>query len=90
MTTPERNDHMSDDIYRGPLRTYEIIWKSGHVETIQAHQVLCPHDDFLTGRPDPWFRFHGEFDGKWTLVLQAREEDILSVRMVPAPAEAAS
>lgn len=31
---------MSGTYGYGPLRTCEIVWRSGHVETVQGHQVL--------------------------------------------------
>lgn len=69
---------------RGPLRRYEVTWNSGHVETIEAHQVSWPNAFSIT--PDesrePWIRFMGEVAGQWTLVLQAREPDLRSVRDV--------
>ncbi len=80
----------------GPIDTYEIIWASGHVEYIQAHQVLMPPEDLpfhlgggLFGRtatevkaPRRAWTFHGEIDGRWRLVLHAPAEDIRSVRNV--------
>ncbi|WP_063023659.1 hypothetical protein [Nocardia niwae] len=80
----------------GPLDTYEIVWTWGHVERIQAHQVLLPPDDsfpFKLGegvcgstetvtKPRRGWAFHGEIDGRWRLLLSARAEDIRSVRNV--------
>lgn len=75
----------------GPLRSYEITWMSGHIETIQAHQVSWPSMAVNLFRQlasgddsDPFIRFHGEVDGRWTLVLQAREREIRTVRDVTA------
>jgi hypothetical protein len=79
----------------GPIDTYEIIWNSGHIEYIQAHQVMMPPEELPFGRrgglfgrtatevkaPRRW-AFHGEFDGRWKLVLSAPAEDIPSVRNV--------
>lgn len=74
----------------GPLDTYEIIWASGHVEYIQAHQVLMPPNDLFsafipgataTKKRDGW-TFHGEVDGRWKLLLFAPAEDIKSVRNI--------
>lgn len=79
---------MSHD--HGPLDTFEIIWASGHVERIQAHQVLAPQNDMMAGifgtatatkKRDGWM-FHGEFDGHWKLVLFAPAEDIVTIRNV--------
>lgn len=77
---------------RGPLQTYEVIWKSGQVETIRAHQVIWPTDAGLSGlfggvetktqRP---VTFHGEIDGRWLLILAARPDDIVSIRLLLQP-----
>lgn len=79
----------------GPIDTYEIIWNSGHIEYVQAHQVLMPQDDAITDmfsglfgstranvKPRSTWTFHGEIDGHWRLVLHAPAEDIRSVRNV--------
>lgn len=78
----------------GPLQTYEVTWKSGHVETIQGHQVMMTGGntemDVLgsfgglrtrTDR-DPRVTIHGEIDGHWRLVLSALEADIATIRNV--------
>ena len=77
----------------GPRETYEIGWQSGHIEHIQAHQVLMPPDDIPRSfgggvyqsaggarKPRRGWAFHGQIDGKWRLVLAADGEDIRSVR----------
>jgi hypothetical protein len=76
----------------GPLRTYEITWKSGHIETVQGHQVMFGSDrssfaDALWGvqvreQTEPRFTIHGEIDGHWRLVISAPEKDLISVRDV--------
>jgi hypothetical protein len=73
----------------GPLHTYEVVWASGHVEQIQAHQCLMPMTDnpFLSAlatdtKRVEYFKFHGQIDGHWILVLAARVEDVLSVRLI--------
>lgn len=80
----------------GEPDTYEIIWNSGHIERIRAHQVLMPPDGDLPfplggglfGRqatevkPRRGWAFHAEVDGKWRLLLSADAEDIRSVRNV--------
>lgn len=82
---------MSERYDHGPLRTYEVTWTSGHVETVQAHQVLMPPDEFglfsVATRTDRVrnVRFHGEIDGHWQLVLCAREDEIRSIRDVTQP-----
>jgi len=70
-------------IDRGPLQSYEITWTTGHVEVIQAHQVTWP-DAALFGPPaeNPRIAFHGEFDGRWQLVLSTAEADIARIRNV--------
>lgn len=78
---------------RGPLLSYEVTWRSGHVETIMAHQVLWPSplDNPFTppGRDAaPRVMFHGEVDGQWQLLLVADESDILSIRRVLTMEEA--
>lgn len=79
---------------RGPLQHYEIVWMSGHVETVPAHQVTYPHRGlFMTaalagGMPEsmgrPRVQIHAEIDGHWLLTLSALEEDIRSMRLVTA------
>jgi hypothetical protein len=76
----------------GPLRTYEITWKSGHIETVQGHQVLFGSDKTsfastfggIAVRDDlaPRFAVHGMFGEHWRLVLTGPEADLLSVRDV--------
>ena len=73
----------------GPLRTYEIRWRHGYVETVQGHQVLFDSHRFagmFGDRPDyglpPRFTVHGQFNGRWRLVISAPEADLLSVRDV--------
>lgn len=83
---------MSHD--HGPLEVYEITWETGHVETIQAHQVSYPHLGiaFAAGRTmtgtesdqPPTVRFHAEIGGHWRLILSAREADIRTIRLVTA------
>jgi hypothetical protein len=81
----EKYDH-------GPLRTYEITWKSGYIETVQGHQVMFGSDKLNLGAGmfgaatavreelEPRFTVHGEFDGRWRLVISAPEKDLLAVR----------
>jgi hypothetical protein len=75
----------------GPLDTYEIVWASGHIERIDAHQVIMPPDEMLSSlfgalgtlsKPKKGWMFHGEVDGRWRLLLTAPAEDIRSVRNV--------
>ena len=77
----------------GPLRTYEVTWRSGHIERLQGHQVLfdssglaSPLAAALGAGPavplPPKFRVHGMFGEHWRLVLAADEADLLSLRDV--------
>jgi len=71
----------------GPLDTYEIIWTSGQVEYIQAHQVLTPQSPITAGlfgeeKQKPAWTIHGEVDGRWRLLLTAPVDDIRTVRNV--------
>lgn len=78
----------------GPLQTYEITWRSGHVERIQAHQVTYPQAGMVLGasglgllaeqRGESQIRFHGQIDGMWRLVLCTDEALIQTVRLVTA------
>lgn len=78
------------DYDHGPLDTYEIQWTSGHVERIQAHQVLLPHPDMFgsvigsPGEParETHVRIHGEINGQWKLILSAPANEIHSIRLV--------
>lgn len=58
---------------RGPLRSYEVTWRSGAAEVVQGHQVLLDSPGFLSGT-ERWFRIHGEFGGL--------EKDITCIRDV--------
>lgn len=76
---------MSDIYDHGPLVSYEITWVSGHVETIQAHQVTWPGDSrgmfgVVDVKATERARFMGEINGRWVLVLEARVEDIRTIR----------
>ncbi|MFD6565330.1 hypothetical protein [Micromonospora profundi] len=76
----------------GPIQQYEITWMSGHVETVPAHQVSYPHRGMaftrqvIDGLPEepgaPRVQLHAEIDGRWQLMLSAREEDIRTMRNV--------
>jgi len=88
----------------GPIQTYEVVWRSGHVERIQAHQVTYPQKGMALfagavgvtteQAGEPQIRFHGQFNGRWLLVLSADEADIRTIRLVtsdePIPGEVAS
>jgi hypothetical protein len=80
------------DIERGPADRYEITWMTGHIETVMAHQVSWPQntDSFRemfgattqTTERARFVRMHAEIEGRWCLTLQAREEDIRTIRLV--------
>lgn len=82
---------MSDRHDYGPLRTYQVTYRSGSIATVQGHQVLIPSlgaaisSSFLgalaTDKRD-LLTIHGEFDGHWRLMLAVREELVESVRDV--------
>lgn len=70
---------------RGPTIEYEVVWKTGHVDRFHAHQVSHTGGErFLFSQNTPTqparVLFHGEFDGRWQLVLSALEDDIATVR----------
>lgn len=75
----------------GPLQTYEVTWKSGHVERVQCHQITFhSRDTGISGgvlgvqvtHDDRRVQMHGQFDGRWLLVLSALEDDIRTIRLV--------
>ena len=90
---------MSDDYDNGSLRTYEVTWKTGHIERFQGHQVMFGSDranvaSLLGGAfgavatsaetLPPRFTIHGQIDGHWRLVISAPEADLSSIRDVTA------
>jgi hypothetical protein len=68
----------------GPLQTFELTWTGGHVERIQAHQVAYPGNAaILFGHEpnaEPVIEFHGDFDGRWRLVLRVHAKEIRIIR----------
>lgn len=77
----------------GPLQSYELIWKTGHVETVHGHQVSFDSAGMsalsgvlATGRRpvqlEPKFRIHGMIDGHWRLVIAAPESELGTIRNV--------
>ena len=74
---------MSETVERGPLRRFEVTWENGHVEYVMAHQCLMPMSSIFGEQSERLrWKFHGEVDGRWGLVLAAPDEDIRSVRDV--------
>ena len=65
----------------GPLQTYEVTWKTGHIETVQGHQVLIESMGF-TPTENPCFTIHGMFGTHWRLVLRAPESEVHTIRLV--------
>lgn len=79
------------DFKHGRPDVYEVTWMSGHVETVLANQVTYPHAGLVmaaevigfAAQPGaPRVQMHAEVDGRWTLTLSAREEDIRTLRLV--------
>lgn len=79
------------DFKYGRPDVYEVTWMSGHVERVPAHQVTYPHAGLVMAAEvigvaadsgAPRVQMHAEVDGRWTLVLSAREEDIRTLRLV--------
>ena len=54
---------------------YELVWKSGYVESIWACQVSWPNEDIPN-----IIHFHANLNGKWTFVMMANEDELLSIR----------
>jgi hypothetical protein len=72
---------------------YELVWKTGHVETIWACQVSWPNNSkkymgsMFDGMDDHdaedipnIIHFHADLGGKWTFVMMANEDELLSIR----------
>jgi hypothetical protein len=89
--TDAEGDPVSETFDYGPLQRYEVTWMSGHVETVQAHQVTWPQQGVsmargmlgLTTEQNGRSRvqMHAEIDGHWRLTLSALEEDIRTIRL---------
>lgn len=81
-----------EEFDHGPLQTYEVVWASGHVETVQGHQVSYSggmYDLGCSGTARPVrFKIHGDFDGHWRLMLSGLEDDIVTIRNVTVPEQA--
>lgn len=79
---------MSKLFDHGPLDTFEVTWNSGHIEHIQAHQVLAPPKRMFMmgestgGASESAWLFHGEIEGRWKLLLMAHDGDVRTVRNV--------
>jgi hypothetical protein len=75
---------MSERFDHGPLKSFEVTWTSGHVETIQAHQVTFPVPSLFLGdlqtKHQDFIKLHGEINGRWQLILAARPELISMIR----------
>jgi hypothetical protein len=74
------------EIERGEPEVYEVVWMSGHVERVLAHQVMHTGNALALfgGNPEakPRVRMHAELNGRWLLTLDALEDDIRTVRLV--------
>lgn len=92
VTESQDNPNVLEPYDYGPLQTFEITWMSNHVETVQGHQILWEsHGEVFahwSGRAPtehPKMRIHAMLEGRrWTLVLQALESDIRTIRNVTA------
>ena len=62
---------------RGPLQTFELTWRSGHTEDIQAHVINYETND--QGHPTI-IEFRAEHDGRLQLVLRATLADLRTIR----------
>lgn len=69
---------------RGPASEYEVVWKSGHIDRVTAHQVMWTGGVDLFGGAERTerVRFHAEVDGHWMLMLDALADEIATVRNV--------
>jgi len=86
---------MTEGFDYGPVQTYEIVWRSGHVETVLAHQVTWPQNGtalyggivaMMTERAGPsQVHFHAMLEGRWRLTLVADEADLRTVRLITTP-----
>jgi hypothetical protein len=78
---------LTDENDRGPAQVYEVVWRSGHVERVLAHQVTFPGaahalmSPLFAQRPAQ-IHFHAEIDGRWLPTLIADEADIQTVRLI--------
>jgi hypothetical protein len=72
---------------RGPVDEFELIYKTGAVQRIRAHQVSYPNNARnIFGRPDEHgpnlVSFHAEIEGRWRLMLTIDQADLISIRNV--------
>lgn len=78
----------------GPLRTYEITWRSRPPEMVQGHQVTFGSlglTMFGPARNDlpPRFHIHGMWPGgRWRLVITGLEADVICIRDVTEQVDA--
>ena len=70
---------MSDYDY-GPLRTYEVHWRTRPPEIVQGHSVLFDSGGFMNMPTTPRFRIYGMFGAQWRMVLMGPEEDVTCIR----------
>lgn len=68
----------------GPLRTYEVNWRSRPPEIVQGHSITFDSSAILTGRTDvpPRFKIYGMFGEHWRMVLMGLEADVTCIRDV--------
>lgn len=72
---------MPETSHYGPLRTYEVTWRTRPPEVVQGHSVTFDSGSFF-GAPSltPRFRIHGMFGEQWRMVLLGLEEDVTCIR----------
>jgi hypothetical protein len=68
-----------------PLTRYQLEYRSGDVEYVDAHQVTLPYRDSIMGPSEGMglvsFRRTSN-EGLWQLVMAVAEDQILSIRPV--------
>jgi hypothetical protein len=74
---PERYDY-------GPLRTYEVMWRTRPPEVVQGHSITFDSSAIFTGRAGGGQRFkiYGMFGENWRMVLMGLEDDVTCIRDV--------
>ena len=68
----------------GPLRTYEVHWRTRPPEVVQGHSITFDSSAIFTGRTDIPLRFkiYGMFGENWRMVLMGLEQDVTCIRDV--------
>ena len=81
---------MSERFDYGPLRTYEVAWRTRPPEMVQGHSIVFDSSAIFTGRADiaPRFKIYGMFGESWRMVLMGLEEDVTCIRDVTEQVQA--